>query len=161
MDIKKLILDTVESTSYTPLLPFEMLELFSEYEINDSDFWRALSSLETEYEIQFTKKGKIASAKEMGYLKGEFSASSKGAFGFVTTDNGDFFIPPKFTNGAYHGDKVVIKRIDYLSKYYGKGNEAEIIDIIEYGIKDVVGTITIYSNGRRPVAYVYSVTIGV
>ncbi len=154
MDIKKLILDTVESTSYTPLLPFEMLELFSEYEINDSDFWRALSSLEMEYEIQFTKKGKIASAKEMGYLKGEFSASSKGAFGFVTTDNGDFFIPPKFTNGAYHGDKVVIKRIDYLSKYYGKGNEAEIIDIIEYGIKDVVGTITIYSNGRRPVAYV-------
>lgn len=154
MDIKKLILDTVESTSYTPLLPFEMLELFSEHEITDSDFWRALSSLETEYEIQFTKKGKIASAKEMGYLKGEFSASSKGAFGFVTTDNGDFFIPPKFTNGAYHGDKVVIKRIDYLSKYYGKGNEAEIIDIIEYGIKDVVGTITIYSNGRRPVAYV-------
>ena len=154
MDIKKLIIDTIESTSYTPLLPFEMLELFSEYEITDSDFWRALSSLETEYEIQFTKKGKIASAKEMGYLKGEFSASSKGAFGFVTTDSGDFFIPPKFTNGAYHGDRVVIKRIDYLSKYYGKGNEAEIVDIIEYGIKDVVGTITIYSNGRRPVSYV-------
>ena len=154
MDIKRLIIETVESTSYTPLLPFEMLELFSEYEINDSDFWRALSSLETEYEIQFTKKGKIASARGMGYLKGEFSASSNGAFGFVTTDSGDFFIPPKFTNGAYHGDKVVIKRIDYLSKYYGKGNEAEIVDIIEYGIKDVVGTITIYSNGRRPVAYV-------
>ncbi len=154
MDIKKLIIDTVESTSYTPLLPFEMLELFSEHEITDSDFWRALSSLEAEYEIQFTKKGKIASAKEMGYLRGEFSASSKGAFGFVTTDIGDFFIPPKFTNGAYHGDRVVIKRIDYLSKYYGKGNEAEIVDIIEYGIKEVVGTITIYSNGRRPIAYV-------
>ncbi len=154
MDIKKLILDTIDSPGYVPLLPYEMLEFLSEHQIEDSDFWRALSSLEGEYDVQFTKKGKIASAKEMGYLKGEFSSSSKGAFGFVVTENGDFFIPPKFTNGAYHGDRVVIKRIDFSSKYYGKGNEAEIVDIIEYGIKAVVGTLTIYSNGRRPVAYV-------
>ena len=154
MDIKKLILDTVDSPGYVPLLPYEMLEFLSEYQLEESDFWRALSTLENEYEVQFTKKGKVASAKEMGYLKGEFSSSSKGAFGFVTTDNGDYFIPPKFTNGAYHGDRVVIKRIDFSSKFYGKGNEAEIIDIIEYGIKAVVGTLTVYSNGRRPIAYV-------
>ena len=154
MDIKRLILDTVESVVYVPLLPYEMLEYLSEYQIEDSDFWRALSSLEMNYDVQFTKKGKIASAKEVGYLKGDFSSSSKGAFGFVTTDDGDFFIPPKFTNGAYHGDKVVIKRIDFSSKYFGKGNEAEVVQIIEYGIKTVVGTLTVYSNGRRPVAYV-------
>ena len=154
MDIKRLILDTVESVGYVPLLPYEMLEYLSEYQIEDSDFWRALSSLEMNYDVQFTKKGKIASAKEVGYLKGDFSSSSKGAFGFVTTDDGDFFIPPKFTNGAYHGDKVVIKRIDFSSKYFGKGNEAEVVQIIEYGIKTVVGTLTVYSNGRRPVAYV-------
>ena len=154
MDIKKLILDTVDSPGYVPLLPYEMLEFLSEYQLEESDFWRALSTLENEYEVQFTKKGKIASAKEMGYLKGEFSSSSKGAFGFVTTESGDYFIPPKFTSGAYHGDRVVIKRIDFSSKFYGKGNEAEVVDIIEYGIKAVVGTLTVYSNGRRPIAYV-------
>ncbi len=154
MDIKELILNTVNSQGYTPLLPHEMLSGFSEYEIDEGDFWRALSSLELDYDIQFTKKGKIASPKEMGYLKGEFSASSKGGFGFVITDDGEYFIPPKFTSGAYHGDRVVIKKIDSLSKYYGKGNEAEIVEIIEYGIKAVVGTLTIYSNGRRPIAYV-------
>ena len=154
VDIKKLILDTVDSAGYVPLLPYEMHEFLNEYQIEESDFWRALSSLEADYDIQFTKKGKIASAKEMGYQKGEYSSSSKGAFGFVTTENGDFFIPPKFTNGAYHGDRVVIKRIDFSSKYFGKGNEAEIVHIIEYGIKAVVGTLTVYSNGRRPIAYV-------
>ena len=127
MDIKKLILDTVDSPGYVPLLPYEMLEFLSEYQLEESDFWRALSTLENEYEVQFTKKGKIASAKEMGYLKGEYSSSSKGAFGFVTTESGDYFIPPKFTNGAYHGDRVVIKRIDFSSKFYGKGNEAEVV----------------------------------
>ncbi|MBQ8545674.1 MAG: ribonuclease R [Clostridia bacterium] len=154
MDIKRLVIDEINSQNYVPLLPYELFECLSSHGIEEGDFWRAISTLESEYDIQFTKKGKIASAREMGYLKGEFSASSKGGFGFVMTEDGDFFIPPKFTNGAYHGDKVVIKRIDCFSKYYGKGNEAEIVAITEFGIKTLIGTLTIYLNGRRPVAYV-------
>lgn len=154
MDIEKLILDTVSETGYVPLTPYEMFAFFEGYGFDESEFWRALSSLELDYEVQFTKKGKIASASEMGYLKGELSASARGDFGFVMTDDGDYFIPPKFMNGAYHGDIVVIKRLDFLSKYYGKGNEAEIVSITKRGISELVGTLTIYSNGRRPLAYV-------
>lgn len=154
MDIEKLILDTVSDTGYVPLTPHEMFTLFEGYGFDESEFWRALSSLELDYEVQFTKKGKIASAKEMGYLKGELSASARGDFGFVMTDDGDYFIPPKFMNGAYHTDKVVIKRLDFSSKYYGKGNEAEIVSITKRGISELVGALTVYSNGRRPLAYV-------
>ncbi len=154
MDIEKLILDTVSQNSYVPLSPYDMFALFEGYGFDESEFWRALSSLEVNYEVQFTKKGKIALASEMGYLKGTFSASSRGDFGFVNVGENEYFIPPKFISGAYHGDTVVIKRIDYLSRYYGKGNEAEIVEILDRGIKTLVGTLEVYSNGRRPIAYV-------
>ncbi len=154
MDIEKLILDTVNNQGYTPLTPYDMFALFSDKGFDESQFWRALSSLELNYEIQFTKKGKIALASEMGYLKGVLSASSRGEFGFVSVDDNEYFIPPKFMRDAYHGDTVVIKKIDYLSRYYGKGNEAEIVEILDRGIKTLVGTLTVYSNGRRPLAYV-------
>ena len=154
MDIEKLILDTVSQTGYVPLTPYDMFLSFEEYGFEESDFWRALSSLELNYDVQFTKKGKIALAREMGYLKGDFSASGKGGFGFVTTEDGDYFIPPKFIGNAYHGDLVVIKKIDYLSKYYGKGNEAEIVEVLKRGIDTLVGTLTTYNNGKRLHAYV-------
>ncbi|MBO5338467.1 MAG: ribonuclease R [Clostridia bacterium] len=154
MDIEKLIIETVEQPSYIPLTPYEMFTSFGECGFDESAFWRALSSLELDYSVQFTKKGKVASAKSMGYLKGDFSASGRGGFGFVTTEEGEYFIPPKFTALAYHGDRVVIKKIDYLSKYYGKGNEAEIVEIIKRGIDTLVGTLTIYNSGKRLHAYV-------
>lgn len=154
MDIEKLILDTVSKNGYVPLSPYDMFTLFEDYGFDESEFWRALSSLEVNYEVQFTKKGKIALASEMGYLKGTLSASSRGDFGFVNVGEDEYFIPPKFMGGAYHGDTVVIKRIDYLSRYYGKGNEAEIVEILDRGIKTLVGTLEVYSNGRRPIAYV-------
>ncbi len=154
MNIEKLIMETVTMAGYVPLTPYEMFNSFEEYGIDEGAFWRALSSLELNYDVQFTKKGKIALAREMGYLKGDFSASGRGGFGFVTTESGDYFIPPKFIGGAYHGDTVVIKRIDYLSKYYGKGNEAEIVEILKRGIDTLVGTLTTYNNGKRIHAYV-------
>ena len=154
MNIEKLIMDMVSMPSYLPLTPYDMFLSLEGQGIEESDFWRALSSLELNYDVQFTKKGKIALAREMGYLKGDFSASSRGGFGFVTTEDGDYFVPPKFIGNAYHGDLVVIKRIDYLSKYYGKGNEAEIVEILKRGIDTLVGTLTTYNNGKRLHAYV-------
>lgn len=154
MDVKKLILDTVESDGYVPLSPYDMHTMLAPLGVDESEFWRALSTLELDYEIQFTKKGKIARSADMGFFKAKISASSRGDFGFAVTDDGEFFIPPRFMRGAYHGDTVIVKRIDYLSKYYGKGNEAEVVEILERGATETVGTLTVYSNGRRPVAYV-------
>ena len=154
MDVKKLILDTVDGQGYVPLSPYDMNSMLSPLGVDESEFWRALSALELDYEIQFTKKGKIAKGTDMGFFKAKISASSRGDFGFAVTDDGEFFIPPRFMRGAYHGDTVVIKRIDYLSKYYGKGNEAEVVEILERGANEAVGTLTVYGNGRRLIAYV-------
>ena len=66
--------------------------------------------MEDGYEVALTKKGKIIRPDETGIFKGTFSASPRGDFGFVVTEKGDFFIPPKFTKHALNGDTVVIKK---------------------------------------------------
>ncbi len=154
IQIKKLILDLINGEGYLPITPAEMLGLICDGSFDESDFWRVVSTLEKNFEIVFTKKGKLASPAEMGIYKGVFSASGKGNFGFVTTEKGEFFIPPRFTMGAVYSDEVIIKKLDTSSRFFGKGNEAEVIKIIKRGIDTVVGTLTVYTNGIRPIGEV-------
>lgn len=155
MDLQKIILDTVQDPDYSPLIPAHLLEeirISANQEIEEKDFWRALSSLEKSFDVAFTKKGKVSSSANVGIFKGTFSASSRGAFGFVTVDDKEFFIPPSFTKGAIYSDTVAIKRIDTSSKYYGKGNEAEVVAIIERGITTLTGVVTLYGRGDFRIA---------
>lgn len=155
MDLQKIILDTVQNPDYSPLIPAHLLEeirISTNQEIEEKDFWRTLSSLEKSFDVAFTKKGKVSSSANMGIFKGTFSASSRGAFGFVTVDDKEFFIPPSFTKGAIYSDTVAIKRIDMSSKYYGKGNEAEVVAIVERGITTLTGVVTLYGRGDFRIA---------
>ena len=79
---------------------------------------------------------------------GVFSASSRGGFGFVTTDREEFFIPPSLTFCALNSDTVICKRLDRSSRFYGKGNEAEIIAILDRGFTEIIGTLTVYPSGK-------------
>ena len=154
--IKELILDKLAWDSYIPLSPSDMLyEISPNGEIKEEDFWKALYKMEECFDIGLTKKGKITRACDVGILKGVFSASPRGDFGFVVTDKGDFFIPPKFTQGALNGDEVAIKKIEMSSKFYGKGNEAEVIKITKRCLESFIGTFkVILHNGNRSIATV-------
>ncbi len=151
MNLKELILDLVNQNEYIPLSPNEMLSFFNDggQEIDDGDFWRTIQEMEGEdFSIAFSRKNKILSAEQLGQYKGIYSASAKGGFGFVTTEAGEFFIPPSLTFCALSGDTVVCKRLERSSRFFGKGNEAEIIAILERGVSEIIGTLTIYNNGR-------------
>lgn len=154
--IKELILDKLAWDSYIPLSPSDMLyEISPNGEIKEEDFWKALYKMEESYDIGLTKKGKITRASDVGIYKGIFSASPRGDFGFVVTDKGDFFIPPKFTLGALNGDEVAIKKIEMSSKFYGKGNEAEIIKVTKRSLESYIGTFKmLLHNGNRSIATV-------
>ena len=157
MNIKDTILELVGSDSYTPLTPAEMLSLFNEngYNFDEGDFWRTVHEMEGEdFSIAFTRKNKIASAQSVGIFKGIYSASSKGSFGFVTTDSEEFFVPPSLSFCALNGDTVACKRLDRGSRFYGKGNEAEIIAILDRGIEEIIGTLYIYDNGKGQAGHV-------
>ena len=150
MNIKEEILDLLGQGDYIPLTPNEIYALLSSNEkIDEGEFWRTVQEMEGEdFSIAFTKRNKIVLAESVGQFKGVFSASSKGGFGFVTTDKEEFFIPPSLTFCALNSDTVICKRLDRGSKFYGKGNEAEIIAILDRGFSEIIGTLTVYPSGK-------------
>ena len=153
--IKDLILNLIYSDTYIPLLPRDMYYEIANQGISEEEFWRAVYEMEDGYEIALTKKGKLIRPDDAGIFTGVYSASPRGDFGFVVTSKGDFFIPPKFTKNALNGDTVAIKKIEMSSKFYGKGNEAEIIAITKRSLDTFIGTFNIVvRNGNRSIAKV-------
>ncbi len=155
--IKKDILDILSQPDYIPLTPQEVFALLdrADTQIDEGGFWRTIHEMEGEdFSIAFTKKNKLALAKCLGQYKGTYSAASKGGFGFVTTEQGEFFIPPSLSFCAMHGDTVICKKIDRSSRYFGKGNEAEIIAILERGEKEIIGTLTLFHSGKNRAGHI-------
>lgn len=150
MNIKEQILDLLSQNDYIPLTPNEIYALLSSNQsIDEGEFWRTVQEMEGEdFSIAFTKRNKIVLAEALGQFKGVFSASSKGGFGFVTTDKEEFFIPPSLTFCALNSDTVICKKLDRGSRFYGKGNEAEIIAILDRGFTEIIGTLTVYPSGK-------------
>lgn len=97
-------------------------------------------------------------ADETVRIEGIFSSSERG-FGFFTADEkygitDDIFIPARFCEGTFSGDRVAISvkkralKKDADSRFHAEG---EIVEILERGIKELCGTLTIDTRlvGRR------------
>ena len=147
--IKEKIKEVISNEFYIPVTPPELYTLCGEESYDAGDFFDTLCKMEESIDICITKSGKIASPETCGYIKGVFSASARGRFGFVTTDSGDFFIPPKFTMTAMEKDEVLIKRISAKSGYKRNGNEAEIYAILKRNTSEFTGTFRGYSRAGR------------
>ena len=152
--ISNLILSYLQNKNNPLLSPSELYDLLNDGTFEIKDFWRTVSELEEKYELTFTKKGKLILSADAGIYKGTYSASSRGNFGFVTTEEGEFFIPPRLTGGAIYSDTVAIKRLERGAKYYGKGNEAEVLSVISRGLTTVVGDVYVRKYGKVRLAEV-------
>ena len=147
MNFKQDILDVISSEFYVPMTTNELFELVCrDKEHAVKDFFKTVCDMEEEFEIFVSKAGKISLPPKGLFIRGEFSASSHGKFGFVTNDEGEFFIPPQLVCGAMNGDRVVAKRLDRSSRYYGKGNEAEIVAISERAVREFSGEFEGFSS---------------
>ena len=153
---KERILEVINDEFYVPLTPPDLYALVGEDKYDVADFFDTLCRMEEGYEISVTKKGKISSPEKDGYLRGVFSSSQRGKFGFVTTKGGEFFIPPKFTLTAMDKDEVLIRRFGPSSKFYGKGNEAEVCAIAKRGTDTFIGTFRGYSRAGRMIGEVHA-----
>ena len=152
--VKERILEVINDELYVPLTPPDLYSLVGEDKYDVADFFDTLCRMEENYEISVTKKGKISSPEKDGLLRGVFSASQRGKFGFVSTSEGEFFIPPKFTLTAMDKDEVLIRRFNVSSKFYGKGNEAEVCAIAKRGTESFIGTFCGYSRAGRMIGEV-------
>ena len=70
-------------------------------------------------------------------IEGKIKRHERG-FAFLIRSDGeaDLFIPPKYLNGAYQGDKVLVKR---LLTSHGSSDEAEVVKILQRGVTRVSG----------------------
>ncbi|MDE6847260.1 MAG: ribonuclease R [Lachnospiraceae bacterium] len=134
---KSLICELVADDMYVPMKEKE-LAVFMQVSREEREAFRdVLQTLLTEGKIQVTKQGKYVKP-DANQPTGTFISHAKG-FGFVEIEgrDEDLYIPEDKTGGAFHLDKV---QVALLPGVRGKRQEAEVIKILERGIKQVVGT---------------------
>ncbi|MBQ7944283.1 MAG: ribonuclease R [Lachnospiraceae bacterium] len=135
---KKVILDLMEDEFYVPMKEKELAIMLQVSKEDRNELNRILNELLAEGKISISKKGKFTRAKHSDkLLEGVFISHPKG-FGFVEIEgrDEDLYIPESCVNGAFHKDKV---RVALLAGQKGKRQEAQVIEILERSIKQIVG----------------------
>jgi len=113
-----------------------------------SDVDDAIASLISRGALISDKGGKLGVPAAFGLLTGVYRASGRG-YGFVIRDDGagsDVFIPPKRENGAWHGDRVVIR----VSDAPDGRSEGDVVRIAEKSQDEIVGRFV----KKGPMAYI-------
>lgn len=135
---KKIILDLMEEEFYVPMKEKELAVMLQVSKEDRVELNRILNELLAEGKLTLTKKGKFIKAKNsQDQLIGTFISHPKG-FGFVEIEGreDDLYIPENAVNGAFHKDTV---KVALLSAQNGKRQEAQVIEILARGMKQVVG----------------------
>ena len=143
---KERILAYMESEGYVPIKRRDMRAMLSVPQEDREKFENLINELIAEGRVFETKKGKLASPKDLQMATGIFIGHARG-FGFVTPDAGgeDIFIPASETMGAMQKDRVLYKMLHKAEK--GKKADGVIVRILERGQQRIVGTFEAGSKG--------------
>lgn len=143
---KERILAYMESEGYVPIKRRDMRAMLSVPQEDREKFGSLINELIAEGRVFETKKGKLASPKDLQMATGTFIGHARG-FGFVTPDAGgeDIFIPASETMGAMQKDRVLYKMLHKAEK--GKKADGVIVRILERGQQRIVGTFEAGSKG--------------
>ena len=140
---KENIYTLINDDDYRPLKFKELCYLLQIGGRDKDDLLEILNELVDEGRIEKTSKGKYQKLGK-GVLVGTFISNQRG-FGFVRVEGykEDFFVPQKYTMGAFHNDKVLIR---VASGNRGRSTEAHVERILERGLKQLVVT---YQKNRN------------
>ena len=147
---KKVIMDLVSADFYVPMKEKELAVMLQVSKEDRGELNRILNELLAEGKLSLTKKGKFIKAKHSDKeLIGTFISHPKG-FGFVEIDGReeDLYIPENYVNGAFHKDTV---KVTLLSGQNGRRQEAQVIEILARGMKQIVG---IYDKSNKNYGFV-------
>lgn len=147
---KKVICDLLKDEMYTPMKEKELAIFLQVKKEDRSEFRLVLQELLAEGRVMLSAKGKYIKSNG-NVLIGTFISNTKG-FGFVEIEGQeeDFFIPEDKVNGAFHKDTV---QVALLGEQSGKRQEAQVVRIVERGMKYIVGT---YERSRNNYGFVIS-----
>ena len=135
---KKVIMDLVAADFYVPMKEKELAIMLQVSKEDRGELNRILNELLAEGKLSLTKKGKFVKAKHTDKeFIGTFISHPKG-FGFVEVDGReeDLYVPENYVNGAFHEDTV---KVALLSGKNGRRQEAQVVEIIARGMKQIVG----------------------
>jgi len=136
-DKKKMLEELITNAEYKPLSFKELVGFLQVPKSSKSDLKILLEQLMSEGKIILDIKDRYRVAGD-GIKVGMYSGTQRG-FGFVVIEGekDDIFVPENASKGALHGDKVMIT---IKSESTGRRKEGEVINIIERGTTEMVGT---------------------
>lgn len=140
MGIKSNIIDFMEEKLYKPMLKEELAIQFGIESNEIKDFYKVLEDMEKEGIIIQTKNGRYALVSKLNLIVGKLEGNQRG-FAFLIPDDRereDIFIPSEATNGAMHGDRVIVQLIN--TGVTRKRDEGEVVRILSRANNTLVGT---------------------
>ncbi len=152
---KKVICDLMADQLYVPMKEKELAMFLQVAKEEREELKRILEELVAEGKVSVTAKGKYMKGHGKA-LVGTFISNAKG-FGFVEIEGQeeDYYIPEDKVHGAFHKDTV---QVALLGEKVGKRQEAQVVKILERGMKHIVGTyqksknfgFVVPDNGKLP-----------
>ena len=144
----------MDAEFYVPMKEKELAVMLQVSKEDRGELNRILNELLAEGKLSLTKKGKFIKAKHSDKeLTGTFISHPKG-FGFVEIEgrDEDLYIPENFVNGAFHKDTVKVALLSTQSTgQNGRRQEAQVIEILARGVKQIVG---IYDKANKNFGFV-------
>lgn len=137
---KSKVLGFISSDEYKPMKIRDLQVMLGVSPDERGDLVEILEELCQEGKILKTKRGKFALPEQIGLIAGIFQGN-QGGYGFLILDDPeakDYFVPRDLTNGALNKDRVLCNIVKPEGN--GKRGEAEVVDIIERGKSEIVGT---------------------
>lgn len=149
-DYKYIKQDLIDYFSINYDLPFTSSKLYKSYGIKGAEnrklFDKILDELVKEKIIFQTKSGGFQYFQSELFLEGKIDfVNPNYAFAIDTGTEKDVFIPSYDLNGAFHQDLVKII-ITKKAKTPNTRPEGKVIEILERGIQEIVGTLEIKPN---------------
>lgn len=153
-DKKNIIIELMNNEFYVPMKEKE-LAIMLQVEAEDREELKSiLQELLLEQRIEISKRGRYQildpkNVKTEGLITGTFISNSRG-FGFVEVEGreDDLFVPEQYTGNAFHLDIV---QVQLLPGSKGKRTEAKVVNILERGTTQIVGT---YQKSNRSFGFV-------